>query len=43
VIIDKDGAPRWDPPNLAGVTPAMLDAVFARLPPDQEWSPLPNT
>jgi enoyl-CoA hydratase len=41
VILDKDNAPRWDPATLEGVTPAMLDAVFAPLPPDQEWSPQP--
>ncbi len=40
VILDKDGAPRWDPATLEGVTPAMLDAVFAPLPAGQEWSPL---
>jgi enoyl-CoA hydratase len=42
VIIDKDGAPKWAPDTLEGVTPAMVDAVFAPLPPDQEWSPLPG-
>jgi enoyl-CoA hydratase len=42
VIIDKDGAPRWDPGTPAGITDAMLDAVFAPLPADQEWSPLPE-
>ncbi len=42
VIIDKDNSPRWDPDTLGGVTPAMLDAVFAPLPPDQEWSPQPT-
>jgi enoyl-CoA hydratase len=42
VIIDKDGAPRWDPADHDGVTDAMLDAVFAPLPADQEWSPLPD-
>jgi enoyl-CoA hydratase len=31
VIIDKDNAPNWDPPALAGVTNAMLDEVFAPL------------
>lgn len=41
VIVDKDNAPKWNPPNLAGVTPAMLDEIFAPLPADQEWSPLP--
>jgi enoyl-CoA hydratase len=42
VIIDKDGAPRWDPASPEGITDAMLDAVFAPLPADQEWSPLPE-
>lgn len=42
VLVDKDNAPRWDPPTLDGVTDAMLDTVFARLPPDLEWTPLPD-
>jgi enoyl-CoA hydratase len=41
VIVDKDNAPRWRPATLEGVTDKLLDAVFAPLPPDQEWSPLP--
>ncbi len=41
VIVDKDNAPHWHPPHLEGVTDKLLDAVFAPLPPDQEWSPLP--
>lgn len=40
VIVDKDNAPKWSPPTLAGVTDAMLDEIFAPLPADQEWSPL---
>jgi enoyl-CoA hydratase len=40
VIIDKDNRPAWDPPDLAGVTDAMVDAIFAPLPADQEWRPL---
>lgn len=40
VIVDKDNAPKWSPATLEGVTEAMLDQVFAPLPPDQEWSPL---
>lgn len=40
VIIDKDNAPRWSPADLAGVGSDLLDAIFAPLPPDQEWSPL---
>ena len=41
VIVDKDNAPRWSPANAEGVTEAMLDEIFAPLPSDQEWSPLP--
>ncbi|MDQ0463233.1 enoyl-CoA hydratase [Caulobacter ginsengisoli] len=40
VIVDKDNAPRWDPADLAGVTPALLDQIFAPLPADEEWTPL---
>ena len=38
VIVDKDGAPRWNPATPEGVTDAMLDAIFA--PPPNEWTPL---
>jgi enoyl-CoA hydratase len=40
VIVEKDNAPRWDPPTLEGVTDALLDDIFAPLPPDEEWMPL---
>jgi enoyl-CoA hydratase len=40
VIVDKDNSPRWDPPTLEAVTPELLDALFAPLPADREWSPL---
>lgn len=40
VIIDKDNAPRWDPATPKGVTPELLDAIFARLPDNEEWKPL---
>lgn len=40
VIIDKDHAPRWAPATLAGVSDELLDSIFARLPDDEEWSPL---
>ena len=40
VIIDKDNAPRWSPAAPSQVSDAMLDAIFAPLPADQEWSPL---
>lgn len=40
VIVDKDNAPRWRPATLEKVFDADVDAIFAPLPPDQEWSPL---
>ena len=40
VIVDKDNAPKWNPPLLEGVTDAMLDEIFAPLPPNEEWTPL---
>jgi enoyl-CoA hydratase len=42
VVIDKDNAPRWDPPSLEAVTPEMVEAVFAPLPTGQEWAPQPD-
>ncbi len=42
VILDKDNAPRWTPATLEGMTEADLDAIFAPLPADQAWSPLPD-
>jgi enoyl-CoA hydratase len=41
VLVDKDGAPRWNPPTLDEVTEAMLDEIFAPLSFDEQWSPLP--
>jgi len=41
VIVDKDNAPRWNPPTLEGVGEDLLDEIFAPLPADEEWSPLP--
>ncbi len=35
VIIDKDNAPKWDPPTLAGVTQRTLDDIFAPLGDDE--------
>lgn len=40
VIVDKDNTPKWEPSTLEGVTPAMLDAIFAALPAGEEWTPL---
>ena len=41
VIVDKDNAPRWNPPTPADVSESLLDEIFAPLPTGQEWSPLP--
>ncbi|MCA6272100.1 MAG: enoyl-CoA hydratase/isomerase family protein [Phenylobacterium sp.] len=43
VIVDKDNAPKWNPATLEGVGEDLLDAIFAPLPADQEWSPLERT
>jgi enoyl-CoA hydratase len=42
VIVDKDNNPAWSPASLAEVTEAMVDATFAPLPADEEWTPLPG-
>lgn len=42
VLVDKDNAPRWQPPRPEGVTDEMLDTIFAPLPPDQQWTPFPE-
>ncbi|GHH13361.1 enoyl-CoA hydratase [Sphingomonas glacialis] len=39
VIVDKDNAPRWDPATPEGVSPHVLDQIFAPLPAAEEWSP----
>lgn len=36
LIVDKDNAPAWR----ADVDPAEVDAIFAPMPPGQEWTPL---
>jgi len=41
VVVDKDNAPKWSPVDLSGVTDADLDALFAPLPADEAWTPLP--
>lgn len=41
VIIDKDNAPRWNPPTPEGVSETLLDGIFAPLPSNEEWTPLP--
>ena len=40
LIVDKTGDPQWSPATPEDVTEAMLDAIFAPLPENQEWTPL---
>ncbi|HEV7228330.1 enoyl-CoA hydratase/isomerase family protein [Brevundimonas sp.] len=40
VIVDKDGRPMWRPATLTEVSDADVEALFAPLPADQEWTPL---
>ncbi|GLS01789.1 enoyl-CoA hydratase [Brevundimonas denitrificans] len=40
VVVDKDNTPNWSPADLAGVSEADLDRLFAPLPAGQEWTPL---
>jgi len=40
-LVDKDNAPRWDPPTLQAVTPQLLDELFAALPAEKAWTPIP--
>ena len=42
LIIDKDNAPRWNPPTAAAVSDADIEAIFEPLPSGQAWTPLPN-
>ncbi len=42
VIFDKDNAPRWNPATPQEVTDALIDSLFAPLPADREWTPLPQ-
>ena len=39
-IIDKDNCPHWSPPGFEDVMNDEIDAIFAPLPEDQEWTPL---
>jgi enoyl-CoA hydratase len=40
VIVDKDNAPKWNPPTLDAVTEQALDAIFEPLPEGEEWTPV---
>ncbi|MEJ7935320.1 enoyl-CoA hydratase/isomerase family protein [Sphingobium sp. AN558] len=41
VIFDKDNAPQWSPATAEAVTDDLVQSLFAPLPPEQEWTPLP--
>jgi enoyl-CoA hydratase len=43
LLIEKHNEPKWDPPTPEGVTEAMLDELFAPLPPEKQWTPFPET
>ncbi|CAN5217092.1 enoyl-CoA hydratase/isomerase family protein [soil metagenome] len=42
VIFDKDNAPKWQPTAPEDVSDALIDSIFAPLPPEKEWTPLPQ-
>lgn len=42
VLIDKDGAPQWQPATPEGMSEAEVEAIFAPLPPEEEWTPFPE-
>jgi enoyl-CoA hydratase len=42
VIVERDNAPVWKPATMAEATDALVDEMFAPLPADQEWTPLPQ-
>lgn len=41
VIVDKTMDPKWDPATPEGVTDDLIDSIFAPLPANEEWKPLP--
>jgi enoyl-CoA hydratase len=42
VIVDKDNAPRWNPATSKDVSEEMIEDLFASLPAEREWMPLPQ-
>ena len=42
VIVDKTNDPAWNPATPEGVGAELIDAIFAPLPADEEWAPLPH-
>ena len=39
-VIDKDNHPTWVPPRFEDVSDEEIDAIFAPLPENEEWTPL---
>ena len=39
VIVDKDGAPRWNPATPEEVSAHLIDQIFAPLPDAEAWAP----
>lgn len=39
VIVEKDNAPKWDPPTPEEVTGHVIDQIFSPLPAADEWTP----
>ena len=40
LIVDKTGDPSWNPSTVAEIDAKAVEAIFAPLPPEQEWKPL---
>ncbi len=40
VVVDKDNAPKWSPATIEAVSDTAVEALFAPLPADQEWTPI---
>ncbi|MDB5693630.1 MAG: enoyl-CoA hydratase/isomerase family protein [Alphaproteobacteria bacterium] len=40
LLLDKDNAPRWEPPTPEAVTQHLIDTIFAPMPEGEEWTPL---
>ncbi|HMO75567.1 MAG TPA: enoyl-CoA hydratase/isomerase family protein [Sphingopyxis sp.] len=40
VIVEKDNNPQWNPATAEGVGDDLIAAIFAPLPPEEEWKPL---
>ncbi|WP_374655718.1 enoyl-CoA hydratase/isomerase family protein [Dongia sp.] len=38
-LIDKDGAPKWQPAELGAVTPEMVERYFTPVPGLKDWAP----